>query len=348
MKNKFKEKLTIIGASVLVVSTLSSCMNAKKTPESSSIPEPTTYTIETTTSEVPLTTTESIETSATGFTVETAPHSNPFGDYIFEDAYKSVAYNITRGGVGKQALYYGFDSPYIIEALQQELYDCTGVYDANVTLSDVGYFQYSEFVIENYGLDNNFYHCMTNDKNVSVEALRAILSSLGLRYGIDEIPASFLMERFPRFYHDAFEAETGLAFSLSTEVDVCDLTTLNSLTEITDDNYLDVVLWKTCICYNMYRVNCMYGHPYNQSGYITQVRDATTGQNVLVPTESEAELMQADINSVPGLEDASIYTINTPQDFYDDYGYYPDELLQLKNSVNTPENYEEYISSTQR
>ena len=346
MFSKSTKTISLIIVSIVAASLLASCATA--TPAETESAVPSSSVVESSVSET--TTDTSEETEYTGFSVETEPHENPFGDFIFDDDYNPVGYKISRGGVSRSAYYYGFDCPYIISALKTELYECTGIVDNNITLSDVSYFQNNPLIIEIYGLDSDFYSLMTKDSNVSIEALMAVMSELELRFGIDEIPASYLMERFPRFYYDEFEAETGLAFSLTTEVEISDISTLSSLTEISDDNYLDVVLWKSCISYNIYRVNCMFGHPYGDdySGFIIQVRDAETGKNVLVPTPEQAALMQEDINSMAGLEDVDIFIPQTPDDFYNVYGYYPDELLEVRDdSVNAPANAQEYIDYLQ-
>ena len=67
--------------------------------------------------------------------------------------------------------------------------------------------------------------------------------------------------------------------------------------------------------------------------------------NVLVPTESQIEELQQDINSIPGCENINIFVPESPQDFYDYYGYYPSELVDDRYVDNTPEGFAEYYSS---
>lgn len=343
MANGVSNTFRIVCSGVLVASLLTSCTTAT-TPETESA-VPSSSVVESSVSET--TTDTSEETEYTGFSVETEPHENPFGEYIYDDGYASIAsYSIYAGEYKVPALYYGFDSPYVTEALQSKLYEITGNNDEKLTLSDVNYFQYNDVAMDLYGWDYNFASTMKSDDAVNIEALRAIMSTLGLRFGIDEIPASYLMERFPRFYYDTFQDVSSYIFQTDVPINVVDLNTLDSIKDIPDDNQLDIVLFQTCMFYNMYRIGCMYGHPYGSdySGFITQARDAETGKNILVPTPEQAALMQEDINSMAGLEDVDIFTPQTPDDFYNAYGYYPDELLEVRDdSVNAPANAQEYI-----
>ena len=340
-----KKSLNMIVAALITVISFVSCAQTRD-PDSSSISDIT----ETTTEQISISESETSDTSATDFTVQTEPHTNPFGSYVGELAYQGTVANICyTGDFQKAGFYYGFDNPFVIEVLRNKIYECTGETNDNATLSDVGYFQYIQTAEEGYSTKYSFGDDMvsTSENCVSVEAVRAVLSSIGLRFGIDEVPASYLIERFPRFYYDQFYGTDCYQFMDTNPInDNYDLTSMSSIREITNSNLLDVVIFKSCITYNRCRVSCMYAHPYGgaYSGVIDQVREASTGRNVLVPTQAQAECIQSDINTVPGCENIDIFEVQTLEDFYNDYGYYPDEILQLRDSVNTPENFDAYAN----
>jgi len=204
---QIKNKLKLIAAGMSLVTVMSACSANKDNNNNQLTTESLSITTETTTEQTTTSESEVVETSESNFTVETESYTNPFGDYVYDEGYASVAANVTfTGDYQDFGLYYGFDNPYVIDALRKKIQECTGETNTEATLSDVGYFQYSPYVMETYGRNNNFNDLFAPapTKYISVEAVRAVLSSLGLRFGIDEIPASYLMERFPRFYYDQF------------------------------------------------------------------------------------------------------------------------------------------------
>ena len=361
--NTAVKHISLIVTGALMASAVASCGNAAPVETETAVPE-SVPSVEASVSESETTEEEIVYTE---FSVETEPHENPFADFINENSDNAIEYNysiinsvISASGSDafKSSLDYGFDNPYVIKELQDKVYEYTGVSDSSITLSDVNYFQTSEVANEFYGSDIAFSLAMSNS-GVSVEALRAVFSYLGLKFGIDEIPASFLIERFPRFYYDEFEGTDPYQFQDTIEInDPCvnnetfevNLGYYDSIKDMQDANALDVILFQTCLYYNKARINCIYGHPYGDdySGFILQVRDADTGKNVLVPTLEQAEVIQTDISSIPGCEDVDIYMPQTSDDFYAIYGYYPEELLQVRNdSVNAPVNAQEYIDYLQ-
>ncbi len=347
------KSLIVFGTTVLSVSLLTACAYL------SSEPPPTSYSYPVSTAIIPESDLESLlasddttetseETSETSFTVETEPYVNPFGDYALEDDYTSTGYfTVYRKGWPNVAIWYGFDNPYSIQTLQDEVYDKTSVQDSSLTLSDVNYFQSNNLIVETFVEEANCFQdaLAIDDPDFSLEAIRAVLSSQDLRFGIDEIPASFLMEQFPRFYYDAFEYGDEFACMDFESIGIIDVSYYESVKDIPDSDYIDYVIFKSCVYYNASRLNFVYGNPYG-AGFIGQVRDASTGKNVLVPTDSQAEEMQADINNIPGLENISIYTPETPEEFYADYGYYPEDLLDMNDgTVNSYAAFEEYYNS---
>ena len=338
-----KTSFKMIGASILAATLLASCTTAAPAETEPAIPSSSV--VESSVSE---TTTESSEeeTEYTGLSVETEPHENPLGSFITDtEYYNAMAFNLLINDVSYLPdANYGFDNPRSIYLLQQEVYEATGVMDNSITLSDVGYFQFNPHMEYSFDEKTKFSENDGFEYQFRIEGVRAILSSLGLRFGIDEIPASYLMQRFPRLYYDELYYNNCKKFYDTTSVNTTNIYITTSLNDITDLNQRDVLLFKACIIYNNARLYCVYNNPYG-TGCITQERDAATGKNVLVPTDSEAEAMQEDINLIPGCENISIYTPETPEEFFDSYGYYPDDLLNNVGSVNTPEAFEEYINS---
>lgn len=334
-----KKPVSIIAATTSVVLALTSCMN---------INDKTTQSIEST----PVTqivTSETLETSSDVTSIETtenlgavyaAPRNNPLDDYSSFEVYCIVdPYDY------KVDVSYGFDNAYTISKLRDYVYEVTGSQDNEITLSDVNYFQYTGYFDGNYGSYKFSTYPDVTATPLYTEAIRAILSSQGLRFGIDEIPASFIQERFPRYYYDAivFNKFNKCCVEEVSEP-IADPLTLNSIFEAPSIMDRDYDLFRACLMYNYIRSCYMYDNPYG-TGPIQQVRDASTGMNVLVPTESQIEELQQDINSIPGCENINIFVPESPQDFYDYYGYYPSELVDDRYVDNTPEGFAEYYSS---
>lgn len=339
-----KIKVEIVAAAMSAAMALTSCAQAAEkttnsTSETFSVPSET-ITVGSTTE------TTTVETEYTGLSVETQnKEENPFGDFVLDESYNTVTYYIIVRDNLPDAMC-GFDNPASIAKLQDEVYNVTGVTNTNLTLSDVNYFQFNPLLKDFIGGAKGFseQEDFTMFNCYSIESIRAILSSLGLRFGIDEIPADYLMERFPRLYYDYLNTRDFSSFMNGENVTITDVESIGNLTEVSDPNYLDYLLFLSCLTYNFARLDCVYDNPYG-SGCITQVRDAATGRNVLVPTDSEALAMQEDINKLPGCENLSIYVSETPEEFYNSYGYYPNDLVQNIAPANTKEAFEAYVNS---
>lgn len=335
-----KKKLSVIAASAVVISTLASCMNANKIESQTFETYPSSETIVSETSETTVDTTNISESSdlETSYTVETAPHSNPLLDYAMSNPseYALNAYLIMCPTDYKVDLTYGFDNPYTVAKFQGYVYDVTGIHDSSLSLSDVSYFQYTSY-FDDYSsttFAKSLYTC-------DVEAVRAVLVSQGLRFGIDEIPASYIQERFPMFYYDAMAFNRPNKAVADSNITTLDPRTLTSIWDPESDLERDFKLFKACLNYNFVRSCYMYNNPYNTAP-IQQVRDAATGKNILMPTEDQVQELQQDINSIPGCESIDIYTVDDRQSFYDYYRYYPEELLDARWDGNTKEGFQEY------
>lgn len=335
-----KNKLSVIVASAVVISTLASCMNANKIESQTYETFPSSETIVSETSETSLDTTSTSETSEieTSYTFETAPHSNPLLDYAMSNPsdYALNAYTIVKPTDYKVDIKYGFDNPYCVAKLQEYVYKVTGVQDNSLSLSDVSYFQYTSYF-------NNYTSATFADilYTCDVEGVRAILISQGLRFGVDEIPASYIQERFPMFYYDAMVFNRPNKAPADANITSADPATLSSIFETGSDLERDYRLFCSCLEYNLGRSCYMYNNPYGTAP-IQQVRDAATGKNILMPTEDQIQELQQDINSIPGCENIDIYTVEDRQSFYDYYGYYPEELIDARWEGNTKEGFQEY------
>ena len=353
LNSRIKQRLSIVLAGAVIISTLSSCGNSSAVESSATetVP-PSSSVVESSVSETTAETTE--ETSETSFTVETEAKNYLLSDYAIDDpnGYALNAYAIVADN--KANIKYGFDNPYVISELQELAYEVTGVQDDTLTLYDVSYFQGTGYL-------NMYSSCKfstgTDEMAFFIETVRAVLASEGLRFGIDEIPASFFAKRFPRFYYDVMEYEMWNKPLVDCweelNIDLPDLSGLESLWEVSDDMLngypkdllIDFQILKVCKLYNMLSSCYMYNNPWG-GGFVIQVKDAATGMNVLVPTEGQAEQLQEDINSMPGCENINIYVAETPEEFYECYGYYPDDLVYgFISEDNTLEGFEAYYNS---
>lgn len=334
----FSDRIKMALSGMLAVSLLASCSSQAVTettqpavPESSPSTEASVSESETTEE----------ETSETSFTVETEEKNNPLLDYAMSNPseYALNAFLIMCPTDYRVDLTYGFDNPYTVAKFQSYVSDVTGIQDNSLSLSDVSYFQYTSY-FDDYSSTTFAKSLFTCD----VEAVRAVLISQGLRFGIDEIPASYLQERFPMFYYDAMAFNRSNKAVADSNITILDPETMTSIWDPESDLDRDFKLFKACLNYNFIRSCYMYNNPYNTAP-IQQVRDAATGMNVLVPTEAQVQELQEDINSIPGCENIDIFTPELPEDFYEYYGYYPDELVNSIWSGNTPEGFEEYYNS---
>ncbi len=347
------KSLIVFGTTVLSVSLLTACAYL------SSEPPPTSYSYPVSTAIIPESDLESLlasddttetseETSETSFTVETEPHENPFGDFAYDEGYIAVAADVLYNSWGKGNMWCGFDNPYSIYLLQEEVYDKTGVLDTSLTLSDVNYFQgisaLKEYCYGSFSEQATSYYDENNiiDRN-RIELIRAVLSYLGLRFGIDEIPASYLQERFPRYFYDYFMYDGDIHAYLVGDLEFPEEGIIE-LNDIENPDFIDFLIFYSCTIYNEWRSYIVYDNPYG-TGSMIQVRDAATGKNVLIPTDGQAEAMQEDINTIPGLENISIYIAETPEEFYEYYGCYPADLLENVGYLDTQEGFEEYYNS---
>ena len=327
MKFSTKKMMVITAASLVFVSYLSGCCekiegntnNHETTTESCDVIESSII------SESSISTQDSevSESEYTGFTYETITHTSPFsGIDMTSDDYTFLGRTAMSGDNG-MGFKYGFDNPYSLEVLRNYVYEQTGVYNEDITLSDVNYFYQMDASIYDW---QNFSSCFSQYDlypAYSIEMLRAVLQTEGLRFGIDEIPYSFFERRFPQFINERFNGAPESDWeNLSTPLpaEICGI----SLELPTTYGY-DFDLYATCLAYNQARYSYIYGN--SASTNIIQVRDELTGRNILVPTDSQYEQLMADINSLPNCENIDPYQVETPEEFYASYGCYPEDLL---------------------
>lgn len=343
MKNK---RIKMLCTSIVLVSLVASCAKSSAVDTEPTVVENSSV-IESSANETTTEITEE-ETTPTSFTVVTEPHENPLADYILDNPNKfanDTCYIVNPYNL-KVDVNYGFDNPFTLKMYRDYVYEVTGIENDTTTLSDVGYFQGNGYLKNSYG--KHKFNSEGGFGKIHIEAIRAILISEGLRFGIDEIPASYFLERFPRFTYDAmvFNAWNKCAVEdwEATGHESTDPMLFESMSELTYDLDSEYELFRACLIYNGKRCNYMYNNPWG-GGVVIQVRDAVTGKNVLTPSESQAEKLQEDINSIPGCENIDIFTPETPEDFYASYGYYPNELVDKRYIDNTHEGFAEYYNS---
>ena len=334
---KFKtKKLKVVAASILLASTLASCCSPAQANNNyeniSSVESIETVLADSTQStmnetQVPIETETNLEDN---FTVETSETDNVLlSSGIDLEHYEGAAGDICSDGLNYLNISYGFDNPYSINTLRNITYEYTGIYYENLTLSDVGYFQgvSSRIVPDLYGCNYSYYF---NDELMGSYLLcfvRAILIDQGLRFGIDEIPYSYIEQRFPYFL-DSIESTGDIPMSLQQTSQYYNISDISQI----GCNYdYDALLFGAIEAYNLSRIsyiyNNSYGDPNNTSDEILQVRDAITGNNVLVPTEEQYYQMMEDINSIPGCENVDIAVVESRENFYEAYGCYPEDVL---------------------
>ncbi len=259
------------------------------------------------------------------FTYETVEHTFPFSlSSMSNDEYQTLIGSILISDMGRATMY-GFDNPYSLEQLRNYVYEQTGVYDDSITLTDVNYFSGSER-IASYTEDyfTNLYgreYC----PYYYLEMVRAVLLTEGLRFGIDEIPYSYLERRFPQFMNEDFYGAPLLVSDIDAYTRPIQVPISDYPEEYSHTYAFDRELLCSCLYYNNCRESYIYNNP--RGAEVTQVRDELTGRNILVPTESQYEQIMEDIQTLPHFENIDIYQVETRENFYDSYGIYPEDLL---------------------
>ena len=261
------------------------------------------------------------------FIVETIQYTNPLiSSDIDLEHYEGAGSEVLGNGF-YTPFQFGFDNKYSVETLRNITYEYTGVYYDDLTLSDVNYFQgFSVNCVS--GLSQmNFSYCFSNDYccPYTLCFIRAILIDQGLRFGIDEIPYSYIEQRFP-YFMDLMENYEDLPTCMLETNDV-----ITDISEIGCNYDYDYLLFGATMTYNLARATYIYNNPYGSQSDLTddvfQVRDAVTGNNVLVPTEEQYYQMMEDITSITGCENVDIAVVETPENFYEAYGCYPEDVL---------------------
>jgi hypothetical protein len=259
------------------------------------------------------------------FTYETVEHTFPFSlSSMSNDEYQTLIGSILISDMGR-ATNYGFDNPYSLEQLRNYVYEQTGVYDDSITLTDVNYFSGSER-IASYTEDyfTTLYGC-EYCPYYYLEMVRAVLLTEGLRFGIDEIPYSYLERRFPQFMNEDFYGAPLLVSDIDAYTRPIQVPIYDYPEEYSHTYAFDRELLCSCLYYNTCRSSYIYNNP--RGAEVTQVRDELTGRNILVPTESQYEQIMEDIQTLPHFENIDIYQVETRENFYDSYGIYPEDLL---------------------
>ena len=265
------------------------------------------------------------------FIVETEPHNNVLiNNDLSTVEYDSIINQVTYDKCNVILL--GFDNEYSINCLRNNLYNDSGQADSTSTLSDVNYFQGTQFMAEMTSQVKFSDEFSMNDTSLSPTALsyvRAILQLNGWRFGIDEIPFDYINQRFPLFVQSMYE--NGELPSLMQGEDSVAIEYLTDPLSYTNMYDYDYAVFTSIMMYNYARSCYIYNNPYgnldNLTDDVLQVRDAETGRNVLVPTEEQYYQMMEDITSIPGCENVDIRFVETRENFYESYGCYPEDLI---------------------
>ncbi len=262
------------------------------------------------------------------FTVETNSYSNPIlSADTSPDSYNAICSDVVGSNWN---LVYGFDNEYSISKLREYIFIITGEDNNIATLSDVNYFQGNERLCNNCA--GKEFSEVFSENSFSPTLLcyvRAIMQINGWRFGIDEIPYEYLVDRFPYFMSTAVvDGTIQGSWEDMSDPDMFEVTDPLGFNGMYD---FDIVLFTACTVYNDTRLSYIYNNPYgsidNLTDDVLQVRDAETGRNVLVPTEEQYYQMMEDINSIPGCENVDIAVVETRENFYEAYGYYPEDII---------------------
>ena len=336
MKNKFstKKKLVVVSAGIILLSNLSGCScnaNIVKEETTTTSPEITIESVESS-----LDTVSQIETSESAvdtnigsyFDVETVSYTNPFiSSDISTDDYNYICSQVMSGP--DWMLMYGFDNEYTNNILRETIYNYSGEYNDSATLSDVGYFQglsYMSNVVSQSKYSEVFSEGQFGPYMLAY--VRAVLIDQNLRFGIDEIPYSYIEERFPAIVNSIMETgDFPMGWQDDNDVDYEYMTNPIDYNNAYD---YELMMFTAITMYNNTRLSYIYNNPYGDPAEfdeIRQVRDSETGRNVLVPTEEQYYQMMEDINSVQFCENMNIMYVESEEDFYNCYGVTVQEIV---------------------
>ena len=266
------------------------------------------------------------------FTVETLLATNELlNSGVPQYDYELICNDVTYD----QALMigYGFDNDYSINRLREIILERTGEQNDLVTLSDVDYFQGVEWL--STGVSHSKFSEIFSVQSIygispyDLAYVRAILQINGWRFAVDEIPYDYFVQRFPSFMESI--CATGELPSVMQDPQNESCMRQNDPFSYTNMYDRDYEMFIALYMYNVMRLSYIYNNPYGNTNDLTddvlQVRDAETGRNVLVPTEEQYYQMMEDITSIPGCENVDIRFVETRENFYEAYGYYPEDII---------------------
>ena len=336
---KKNRNLSLIGAGIIALSSFAGCsrkvdkvetINSSTDDTSISSSDITEVTPDLTTSDVTIHPSE----ESTEFTVETNPYTNPFLELDASEYSRMV---LLFKEDCKQEI--GFDNPAALQFLDEEYYKLTGEHNDNLTLSDVGYFQYNSQLADAFGRVKFCEH-VGSDGVPAYEMMfiRAFLIQENLRFGYNEIEWTTIAKRFPRFQYNKTTTESWrddeIYGIVSSEKNQNEFYTITNPLEFSDPCVYDAMYYMSLINYDRIRANYMYNNPYGDKGSmkdeVIQKRDKYTADNVLDFTDEQLQQMMDDIHQIPGCENMDITRVETRDEFYASYGIYPEELLDMK------------------
>lgn len=255
---------------------------------------------------------------------------------------------------------FGFDNLEYRQNLILFNEEMTGEYNNQLTIDDFVFFNCFD-LDEHFEEKASWLYDNLQDSSGFMNIARAVCVENDLRFLIDEIPACYFYERFPEFMRiiergDGGDFRDSLSIYRICDESLCDthenyMDCYISIFNLSfddyinlEDNYLrDAIQFFACYQYNTYRDYYLvhgYGDDSNHSNDIQQVRDLRNNRNVLLPTDEQYQEIMRELSELSAYDNLDIYRVETPEEYYLSYGFYPSDLLGVERYELNYEPYE--------
>lgn len=337
-----KKLISIFLVATLLVSLASCSKSTEATTTLETTPEPTTTNTEATTTEPTTNYNEYVEEMLDLNSIETIDYelAYSFADHGINDAVLNCDNDETPFFFSSM----GYDNLYLRNNLINYAYEINGEYNENISIDNYRYFLYYLNTHYTSALGtNDLYESYMEVEQFSCQMSisRAVLSENNLRFFIDEIPSSYFYERFPEFMRTVDNGEFEQLYEEIINNNVHYILDINTIT----DSYIrDLFEFWSCISYNHLRRYLIYAYSENNEDYsddVDQVRDQRNNRHVLVPTEEQYNEIMEDLRVCPTFENIDIYQVETREEYFEAYGFYPEDVLSEERYEL---NYEPYVS----